>query len=157
AEIDDVAVERQWLRIGDAMHHLDREAMRIVQADALAAARPVERFDLRGALDLGQAIEVFLALGIKAHAEEFRLAELGDMEISGGIGAAHIEPILGAPRAHHAEISEELFGLTEVGRLQPPISDIADFDDRHSATPFSSVYASPPTLPSPSRGERPSL
>ncbi len=149
AEIDDVAPDRQRLGIGDAVHHFDREAMRIAQAHALAAARPVERFDLRRAFDLGEAIEVLLALGIKRHAEEFRLAELRHVQISGRIGAAHIKCILGARGTHHAEINEELFGLIEIGRLQPPESDIANFDDGHGFTPFyssASLSSSPADL-----------
>ena len=53
------------------------------------------------------------------------------MEIGGAIGAPHVERVLRARCAHHAEINEELLGLVEIGRLQSAEGDIADFDDRH--------------------------
>src|SRR6201996_6689835 len=133
------------------MHHLDREAMRIGETPALAAARRVDRLDLRRPFDLGETIEVFLAAGIERHAEEFRRAQMRDMQIRRRIGAAHIKSVPGPCRAHHAEIEQEFFGLIEIGRLQPPESDIANFDDGHCA-PLLAAGRCPPPYPPPQGG-----
>ena len=61
----------------------------------------------------------------------FGLAEFGDMEVVRRIGAAHVERVLRAVGAHHAERGQEFLLLVEIGRAQPPISEIDGFDDGH--------------------------
>ena len=61
----------------------------------------------------------------------FGLAELGDMEVVRRIGAAHVERVLCAVGAHHAERGQEFLLLVEIGRAQPPIGEIDGFDHGH--------------------------
>src|SRR2546430_15080013 len=53
-----------------------------------------------------------------------RLAEFGDVDVVRRIGAAHIEGVLGAIGADHPAIGQEFLLLVEIGRTQPPISQI---------------------------------
>src|SRR5260370_13823190 len=51
------------------------------------------------------------------------------------IGAAHIESVLGAIGADHAEIGQELLFLVQIGRPYAPISEIKGLDHRHDNLP----------------------
>ena len=67
----------------------------------------------------------------KAMPTIFRLAEFGDVEVVRRVGAAHVERVLRAVGAHHAESGQEFFLLVEIGRAQPPIGEIDGFDNGH--------------------------
>ena len=73
---------------------------------------------------LGQALEVVLARRVIGEADEFRLALLGDVDVVGRIGAAHVERGGGALGAHHAEVREEFLRDVEIGRPQPAVGDV---------------------------------
>ena len=68
---------------------------------------------------------------MEGDADIFGLAQFGHMDVVRRIGAAHVERVLGAVGAHHAERGEEFFLFVEIGRTQPPVSEIGDFDDGH--------------------------
>ena len=92
-----------------AVDDLDLVAVGVGQAHPLAAARLVDILDLRGALDPGHPLEVFHAGGVDRDADIARLAQFGHMEVMRRIGAAHVERVLGAVGADHAEIGQERF------------------------------------------------
>src|ERR1700746_2991887 len=69
------------------------------------------------------------------------LAEFGDMDMVRRICAAHVEGVLGAVGADHAEIRQELFLLVEIGRAYPPVSEIEGFDHRHNTLPGRTCHA----------------
>jgi len=119
------------------MHHLDHVAVGLAQPHPFAAAGLVERLDRRSAWCRGEAAQIVLALGGKGEADEARLTLLGDMEVMGGIGAAHIERAGRALGAPHAEIGEELLHDIEIRRPEPAIDDVADLDSRHVVLPQS--------------------
>ena len=73
--------------------------------------------------------------GVDRDADIARLAQFGDMEVVRRIGAAHVERVFGPVGADHAEIGQEFFLLVEIGRAQPPISEIEGFDYRHDTLP----------------------
>ncbi|TMK29399.1 MAG: DUF3300 domain-containing protein, partial [Alphaproteobacteria bacterium] len=64
----------------------------------------------------------------------FRLAQFRHMEMVRFVGAAHVEGVLGAVGAHHAEGGQKLFLLVEIGRAQPAIGELGGFDDGHNKT-----------------------
>ncbi len=70
-----------------------------------------------------------------------RLAQFGDVEVVRRVGAAHVECVLGAVGSDHAEISQEFFLLVEIGRAQPPISEIEGLDHRHYTLPETCLRA----------------
>ena len=121
----------------DAVHDLDLVAVRLGEPHPLAAAGLVDRLHLRRAGRLGQALEVILALRVIGQPDEFRLALLGDVDVVGRIGAAHVERGGGAVGAYHAEAREKFLGNVEIGRPQAAIGDVADFDVRHDRYPCS--------------------
>ena len=114
------------------MHHLDLVAVRLFQPHPLAAAGLVDILHRRGAGRLGEAREVVLARGVVGKPDDLRLALLGDVDVMGRIGAAHIERGRRALRAHQAEAREELLHHIEVGCAKPPIGNVGRFDPRHS-------------------------
>ena len=135
AEIDLRPVERDFRQHRHAVDDLDLEPVGVGQAHAPAAAGLVDVLDLRGAVDARQFVEVFEAAGVEGDADVFRVAQFGHVEVVRRVGAAHVERILGAVGAHHAERGEEFLLLVEIGRAQPPISEIGDFDDGHGNLP----------------------
>ena len=110
-------------------------AVRVGEAHALAAARLVDVLDRRGAFDARELFQVVRAAGVKGDADEFRLAELGDVKVVRRIGAAHVQRVFCAVGAHHAERGQEFLLLVEIGRAQPPISEIDGFDNGHYGAP----------------------
>src|SRR5437763_2146145 len=63
-----------------------------------------------------------------------RLAQFRHVEMVRVVGAAHVEGVLGAVGAHHAEGGQKLFLLVEIGRAQPAIGQLGGFDDGHNRT-----------------------
>ena len=77
-----------------------------------------------GAGRLGEPLQVVLAVRVIGKPDEFRLALLGDVDVVGGIGAAHVERVGGAFGTDHAEAREEFLGDVEIGRSQAPVGDV---------------------------------
>src|SRR5436190_1613234 len=71
---------------------------------------------------------------MEGDADIFRLAQFRHMEMVRFVGAAHVEGVLGAVGAHHAEGGQKLFLLVEIGRAQPAIGELGGFDDGHNKT-----------------------
>src|SRR5690348_8017358 len=133
--IEDVAPNRQRRQRRNAVDHLDLETVRVLEAHAFPAARLVDRFDRRCALEPRQALELLLALCGIGKADESGLAQMRHMEVMRRVRAAHIERVFGALRAHEAEIGEEFLGEIEIRRLEAAERDIGDFGDRHFQLP----------------------
>ena len=127
-EIERVARQRQRRHRLEPVDHLDLVAVGVAKAHALAAARLVEVLDPRGAFDAGDLGEVVLARGMKCHADIAGLAQLGDVQMVRGIGAAHEQRLGRARGPDHPEIGQELLREVEIGRPQPPPGDVGDFD-----------------------------
>jgi hypothetical protein len=108
----------------DAMHDLDRVAIRLGQADPLAAAGLVERLDARCAGQFRRRLQFLLAGNRPGEAKTLRVTLLGDMDVVHRIGAAHIQRRRRARRAHHAERGEEFLLGIEVRRPQPAIGKV---------------------------------
>ena len=125
-----------------AVDDLDLVAVGIGQAHALAAAGLVDVFDRRGAVDPRDLLEILHARGVNGDPDIARLAQFGDVDVVRRIGAAHVERVLGPVGADHAEIGQELLLLVEIGRAQPPISEIEGFDHRHENLPKRTYQAS---------------
>ena len=132
ARIELLAPGRDRRQRRNAVHHLDLVAVRLFQPHPLAAAGLVDIFHRRGAGRLGETREVVLARGVVGKPDDLRLALLGDVDVMGRIGAAHIERGRRALRAHQAEAREELLHHIEVGCAKPPIGNVGRFDPRHS-------------------------
>src|SRR6266581_3863299 len=139
APVEHVLARRQAFELLHAENHFHLVAVRIVDAHALAAARLVEVLDAGGAGRLGELLEVVFVLDEKGESDEFRRPEVGDMQVVGGIGAAHVERARGPLGADHAEVGEELLGFIEAGRLQPPIGEVCDFHEGHRRPPLSGL------------------
>src|SRR5437879_5888309 len=71
---------------------------------------------------------------MEGDADIFRLAQFRHMEMVRFVGAAHVEGVLGAVGAHHAERGQKLFLLVEIGRAQPAVGKLGGFDDGHNKT-----------------------
>ena len=107
--VDRLAHDLDRLRGLDAVHDLDRVAVRFGQADALAAAGFVDVLDPRRAGELRDRLEVVLAADRPGEADESGIALLGDVDVVRRIGAAHIQRRRCSRRAHHAERGQEFF------------------------------------------------
>ena len=114
------------------MHDFDLVAIGVGQPHPFAAAGLVERLDARRAGRPCDAFEIVLARRVIGEADEFRRALLGDMDVVGGIGAAHIQRRVGALGAHHAEAREEFLHDVEVGSAQPTVGHVRYFDPGHA-------------------------
>src|SRR2546426_7051850 len=117
APVEHVLARRQAFELLHAANHFHLVAVRVVDAHALAAARLVEVLDAGGAGRLSELFEVALAVDVEGEPDEFRRPEVGDVQVVGGIGAAHVERVRGPLGADHAEVDEELLGFIEAGRL----------------------------------------
>src|SRR6516225_722564 len=118
-----------------AVHNLDLVAVGVGQPRPLAAARLVDILDFRGSLDPRHPLEVLVARRVDGDADIARLTQFGDVDVVGWIASAHVERIFGPVRPNHAEIGQELLLLVEIGRANPPISEIEGFDHRHEQPP----------------------
>src|SRR6516165_5705984 len=118
-----------------AVHDFDLVAVGIGQAYALAATWLVDILDLRCSLDARHFLEVPIARRVHRDADIARLTQFGDVDVVRRIAAAHIEGIFGTVRPDHAEIGQKLFLLVEIGRADPPISEIESLDHRHEPPP----------------------
>jgi hypothetical protein len=112
---------------------LDLVAVGIGQAHAFAASGLVDGLDGRRALDPRQPVQILEARGVNGDPDITGLAQFGHVEVVRRIGSTHVEGGLRPIGPHHAEISEESLFLVEVGRAQPPISEIEGFDYRHGS------------------------
>ena len=117
------------------MDDFDLVAVGIGQAHAFAAAGLVDVLDRRGAVDARDLLEVLNARGMNGETDIAGLAQFGHMDVMRCIGAAHVEGILRPISTDHAEIGQELLLLVEIGRAQPPISEVEGFDRRHDYLP----------------------
>src|SRR5215217_6034154 len=77
-------------------------------------------------------MQVVLTRGVIGKADEFRIALLGDMDVVEGIGAAHVERARRAVGTCHAKARQKFLHAIEIGRPQPPIGNVGDFDVRHA-------------------------
>jgi hypothetical protein len=121
---------------GDPVHDLDLVAVGLGEPHTLAATGLIDRFHRRRARRLGEAIEVVLARRVIGKAHELRVALLGDVDVVGRVGAAHVERGRRALRARHAEAREELLHHVEIGRLEAAIGHVGDFDVGHGCFPW---------------------
>src|ERR1700730_4815321 len=135
AGIDRGPVDLDRVEQCHAVDDFDLVAVGIGQAHPLAAAGLVDVLDLGSALDARNPLEVVVARRVNGDPDIARLAELGDMDVVRLIGAAHVKGVLGPIGANHAEIGQELLLLVEIGRPQPPVSEIEGFDRRHDNLP----------------------
>ena len=135
AGIEPLPFDRDRTHRLDAAHHFDLIAVRLGQPHALAAAGLVDIFHARGARRLGEPLQIVLAVDVIGEPDEFRVALFGDVDVVGGIRAAHIERFVGPVRPAHAEPRQELFRDIEIGRAHAPISDIPRLDPGHFLTP----------------------
>ena len=129
--VDGLAHHLNRRRGCDTMHDLDRVAVGFSDADALAAPRFVDIFNAGRTGVFGQGVEVVFAGGGPGEAKESRRAFFGDMDVMGGVGAAHIERGRRAPGAHHAEGTQKFFLLVEIRRAKATIGKLSDLDDGH--------------------------
>ena len=135
ARVELLSLHRDRRQLLDAAHDLDLVAVRLGQPHPLAAAGLVDVFDARGAGRLGERLQVVLVVDVIGEADEFRIALLGDVEMVGRIGAAHVERVGGALRPVHAETGEEFLRHVEIGRPEPPVGDIGHFSPSHMCSP----------------------
>ena len=119
------------LELLDAPHHFDLVAVGLLQAHALAAAGLVDIFDSGSAGRLGDLLQVVLAGRVEGEPDKPRVALLGHVDMMRRIRAAHIERVLGPLHLDEPEVGAELLLDIQVGRAQPPVSDIGHFDQRH--------------------------
>src|SRR5439155_16380460 len=124
ARIDRRTVELDRIEQRHAVDDFDLVAVGIGQPHPLAAAGLVDILDRRGPRGPRYPLEVVVARGMHGDSDIARLAELGDVDVVWRIGAAHIEGVLGPVGTDHSKIGQELFLLVEIGRPQPPISEI---------------------------------
>ncbi len=94
----------------------------------------VEGGDGAGARQRGEGGE----LGVRGHREGDAVetggrCPPGDIDVVTRTGAPHVERILGARRAHHAEIAEKTLGEIEIGAAIGDIGDVVD--PRHCDVP----------------------
>ena len=141
AGIDRGTLDRDRVEHLHAVDDFDLVAVGVGQPHPLAAAWLVDVLDRRRALDLRDPLQIFHAGGMDGDPDIARLAQFGDMDVVRRIGAAHVEGVLGAVGPDHAEIGQELLLLVEIGRAQPPISEIEGFDHRHDNLPKTIVAA----------------
>ena len=128
AGVDRGTLDRDRVEHLHAVDDLDLVAVGIGQAHALAAAGLVDVLDRRGAVDSRDPLQILHAGGVDGDPDIARLAQFGDMDVMRRIGAAHVEGVLRPVGADHAEIGQELLLLVEIGRAQPPISEVEGFD-----------------------------
>src|SRR6267378_4497066 len=140
APVEHVLARRQAFELLHAADRFHLVAVRVVNAHALAAAGLVEVLDAGGPGRLGELFQVVFVIDEKGEADEFRRPEVGDVQVVGGIGAAHVERVRRALGADHAEIRQEFLGFIEARRLQPPIGNIGDFHEGHRRSPPSTVH-----------------
>ncbi len=131
AGVEQLARRRDLGHLVHAPDHLDLVAVRLGQADALAAARLVHVLDAGGAGHLGERLEIVLARGVIGDADELRLALLGDVEVMNRVGAAIVDRVVGLGALDQPEILEEFRLQVEIGRAQARIGDVGDLDDCH--------------------------
>ena len=99
----------------------------------VAAAGLIDVLNGRGAGRARNALEIVLGRGVVGETDEFRRAFLGDMDVLGGIGAAHIEGCVGALGTQHSKPPEELLHHIEVGSPKPPVRDVGCLDPSHTS------------------------
>ena len=97
--------------------------------------------DAVGAGRVGEALEVLLALGMEGKTDEARLAQMGDMDVMRGAGAAHVERLRRALDAYQPEVSQEFLSKIKIRRLQPRECEIGDFHDGHGECLLGRYYA----------------
>src|SRR2546425_10797336 len=136
APVEHVLARRQAFELLHAADHFHLVAVRVGDSHALAAAGLVEVLDAGGPGRLGELFQVVFVIDEKGEADEFRRHEVGDVQVEGGIGAAHVERVQGTPDADQVEVDEELLGFIEAGRLQPPIGKVGDFHEGHGVLLF---------------------
>ena len=112
-------------------HDLDLVAVGLREPHALAAARLVDRLDVRRARQLGDALEVVLVCGVVGEADEAGAALLGDMQMVVVVGAAHVECGRRALGADQPEMGEEFLHFVKVGRFHAGIGEFRSLDDGH--------------------------
>ncbi len=139
AGIDWGTLDRDWIQHLHAIDDLDLVSVGICQAHTLPAAGFVDVFDRRGAGDPRDFLEVLQVRRMDGDADVAGLAKFGDMDVVRGIGAAHVKGVPRPVGADHAEISEELLLLVEIGRAQAPISEVEGFDRRHEILPKGTI------------------
>ena len=88
----------------------------------------------------GYQVEVVVARRMHRDPDIARFAQFGHVDVVRRIAAAHIEGVFGAIRPNHAEIGQKLLLLVEIGRANPPIGEIEDFDHRHEPPPSTKIY-----------------
>src|SRR5260370_41138611 len=130
AGIDWGTLDRDRVEHLHAIDDLDLVSVGIGQAHALAAARLVDVFDRRGAVDPRDLLDVLQARRMDGDADIAGLAQFGDMDVMRGIGPAHVEGVPRPVGADHAENRQEPLLLVDGGRAQAPISEIEGFDRR---------------------------
>src|ERR1700720_1879231 len=135
AGIDRGTLDRNGVEHLHAIDDLDLVSVGIGQAHPLAAAGLVDLFDRRGAGNPRDLLEILHARSVDGDPDIARLTQFGDMDVMRGISAAHVEGVPRPVGADHAEIGQELFLLVEVGRAQPPISEVEGFDRGHDYLP----------------------
>src|SRR5216683_8153104 len=135
AGIDRRTVDLDRIEQRHAVDDLDLVAVGIGQAHPLAAAGLVDVLDRGSALDTRHSLEVVIARGVNGDPDIPWFTQFGDVDMVRRISAAHVEGGLGPIDADHAEIGQELFLLIEIGRPQPPVSEIEGFDDGHDKPP----------------------
>src|SRR3989442_438774 len=136
APVEHVLARRQAFELLHAADHFHLVAVRVVDSHALAAAGLVEVLDAGGPGRPGELFQVVFVIDEKGEADELRPPEVGDVQVVGWIGAAHVERVRGPLGADHAEVDEELLGFIEAGRLQPPIGKVGDFHEGHGVLLF---------------------
>src|ERR671931_9036 len=109
-------------------------AEQVGEAHALAAAGLIDVLDASRARRLGDLLEVVLALDMEAQAEELRWSQVRDVDVRRRISPAHIQAIVGALGARHAEARQKLLGLVQARRLQPAEREVGHFDDGHCSS-----------------------
>ena len=131
AGVDEVLAHGQLGQLLHAAHYLHLVAVRVGYAHALAAARLVDVLYARRSGRLGELLELVFVFDIPRQPDELGRAEVGDMDMMVGVGAAHVERVLGTVRAQHAKSGEKLLGLIEAGRLQAAKGQIGNLYIRH--------------------------
>jgi len=114
---------------------LDLVAVGLLQPHALAAARLVHGLDARGAGQLGQALQVILALGVIGKADEFGAALVHGVQVMVAVGAAHVERVGRTLGPDHAEMGEKLLHLVEIGRFHAGEGKFSNLDRYHDVPP----------------------
>ena len=133
ARVELLALGRNRRQCGDAVHNFDLIAVGFSEPHPFAAAGLIDVLNGRGAARARDALEIVLGRGVIGETDEFRRAFLGDMDVMGGIGAAHIEGCVGARRAQHSKPREELLHHIEVGSPKPPVRDVGCLDPSHTS------------------------